>query len=66
MYHLKSVALISLPKEKLNLIVRIKVIANSQLKKPLTPHPRSHSSPSPQLSWPLQGAHVLGKKGSGQ
>lgn len=49
MYHLKSVALISLPKEKLNLIVRIKVIANSQLKKPLPPPPLTQLPLSPAL-----------------
>lgn len=49
MYHLKSVALISLPKEKLNLIVMIKVTANSQLKKSLPPPLRTQLPLSPAL-----------------
>lgn len=55
---LKPAILISLPKEKLNLIVMIKVTANSQLKRPsllpLIPAPSHHgpppSSPEEELS----------------
>lgn len=55
---------ISLPKEKLNLIVMIKVTADSQVKKSMLPP--SQCLLVPQLSHPLQDASVLGKKESGE
>ena len=64
--HLKSATLISLPKEELNLIVMVKVIADSQLKKSMLP---THTAPplpsSPilskmQVSWERKG--VEGKQ----
>lgn len=58
-YHLKSVALIALPKEKLNLTVMIKVTANSQLKQPLPLVP-PHYYLSPLLSSPR--CKCLGKE----
>lgn len=58
-----SLLLSSLCQREANLIVMTKVTANGQLQKalPLLSH---LLLPSPQVSWPLQDAGVLGRKGS--
>lgn len=59
-----SLLLSSLYQRETNLFVMTKVTTNSQWQRalPLLSHFRL---PSPQFSWPLQDAGVLGRKGSG-